>query len=153
MYFSSNINSRCYYLFEKPDDSVSIKELAIDANCVVFNKEHWFLTCFTYELMNSGYVYAATGENLEEEIRNLPDAPDKDKPMYFIINSLLFKAEDEQDSLIIEGAMPSLGESKDKSNMISKNEFECLIKGIYSDYEYIGHDFVFQTEYYIYSVS
>lgn len=153
MIISSNINSRCYYLFEKPDDSVSIKELAIDANCVVFNKEHWFLTCFTYELMNSGYVYAATGENLEEEIRNLPDAPDKDKPMYFIINSLLFKAEDEQDSLIIEGAMPSLGESKDKSNMISKNEFECLIKGIYSDYEYIGHDFVFQTEYYIYSVS
>ena len=65
----------------------------------------------------------------------------------------MFKAEDEQDSLLIEGAMPSLGGAKGKSNMISKNEFEMLIKGIYSDYEYIGHDFVFQNEYYIYSVS
>lgn len=149
----SNLNTGCIYLFEKPDDAVSVKEITEDSNCVLFNEEHWFLTCFTYELTNSNYIFSTTGGNMKETIINLPDVPDKDKPLYFIVNAVLFKNEEQTDSYVLEGKMPRMGISSDKSNIMSKQEFETLVKGLYPKCEYVGHDVIFETEYCIYRVN
>ncbi len=139
------------YLFQKEEGTTSIQELIKDENCVFISGHLWLMTCFTRLSMDADYIYALQTENLKADIREIPDAPDKSKKLYFFIDdTFLFK--DYGDSLPA-GQLPEMGMSSTHSQKLTQEEFENQLREKYSMCEYVGFDNMFMRKFLIYRVN
>ena len=148
----SNMFGPSNYLFQKEEGATPVQDFIRDSNCVFISDDFWLLTCFTRLSMDSDYIYALRETDLKTDIDEIPDAPDKDKELYFFIDDyFLFK--DYEDSTLPVGQLPDMGMSYDQSKRLTQAELENQLRKKYSMCEYVGFDDMFMRKFLIYRVN
>jgi len=148
---TSNFKYGCIYLFSKPDDVVSIKDIITDENCVYITNTNWFLTCFAWVSTDASLIYAMNCYDLEPKLRSIPDVPTSDNVIYYIVDTKSFKTELSEEE-VFNGEMPVRGISSTNNYKITEEQFMLVLNSMYSDIEYVGHDFLFDREHLIYKI-
>lgn len=138
------------YFYQKPDDSVSIKPVIDNSNCVfIVNNEIFLLTCFTQYSMDTDQLYISYSYHLKDKIINIPDPSDSQKEIYWFIDDYSFYKEPEDGAI---GGLPQRGLSADQSDKLTREQFEDLIRQRYGMCSYIGYDTLFSRPFSIYRV-
>lgn len=150
MCIASNFKSGSFYLFQRPDDTLSVREVISGKTCVYVTSEAWFLTCLTWEATDAEYIYAIKSDNLEQKLHRIPESPDEKSPLYFIVDISSLK-EEMNNVEVFHGSMPLRGISGNGRKLSEKDLNDFFISK-YGDFQYIGHAYLFDREHYIYCV-